>query len=43
MYGAPVAHGPSLEERIKAPPIDYVEKPEPIGTSEWEKHWKAYL
>jgi len=34
---------PSLEERIKAPPIDCVEKQEPIGTSEWEKHWKAYL
>jgi hypothetical protein len=39
----PWLKGPSLEERIKALPIDYVQKQEPIGTSEWEKHWKAYL
>jgi hypothetical protein len=32
---------PSLEERIKALPLDYVQKQ--VGTSEWEKHWKAYL
>ena len=39
----PWLKGPGLEERIKALPIDYVQKQEPIGTSEWEKHWKAYL
>ena len=43
MYGTALAQRPSLEERIKALPIDYVQKQEPIGTSEWEKHWKAYL
>ena len=22
-------------------PIDYVQKQEPVGTSEWEKYWRA--
>jgi hypothetical protein len=39
----PWLKAPSLEERIKALPIDYVQKQESIAANEWEKHWKAYL
>jgi hypothetical protein len=39
----PWLKGPSLEERIKALPIDYVQKQEPVGAEHWERNWKAYL
>jgi hypothetical protein len=39
----PWLKGKTLEDKIKELPIDYTQKQEAVGATEFERNWKAYL